>query len=92
MKRKRTGLSLYASKAQRKRKRKGSLKKIGRPRIVRYPRPTKDLDSTIEYKEEDEPVSDDSYCSDSDDETLSQSSTDAGSVLSFHMQHASPGE
>ena len=92
MKRKRTGLSLYASKAQRKRKRKGSLKKIGRPQILHYPRPTKDLDSTIEYEEEQESVSDDSYCGDSDDEPLSHSSMDAGSVLSFHMQHVSPGE
>ena len=86
-----TALSLYASKAQGKRKRKGSLKKIGRPRILHYPRSTKDLDSTIEYEEE-ESVSDDSYCIDSEDESLSQSSTDAGSVSSFHMQHASPSE
>ena len=91
MKKKKTALSLYASKAQRKRKRKGSLKKIGRPWILHYPRSTKDLDSTIEYEEE-ESVSGDSYCINSEDEPLSQSSTDAGSVSSFHTQHASPGE
>ena len=89
MKKKKTALSLYASKAQRKRK--GSLKKIGRPQILHYPRSTKDLDSTIEYEEE-ESVSGDSYCIDSEDEALSQSSMDAGSMSSFHMQHARPGE
>ena len=54
MKRKKTALSMYSSKAQRKRKSKDTGKKIGRSRILHYPRLTKDLDSTIEYEEEEE--------------------------------------
>ena len=94
MKRKKTALSLYSSKVRRKRKKTDTTRRIGRPPILRFPRPTKDLDSTIEY--EDEPMSDDSYYTDhadeeeDDDEALSDETY--GSVSSFQFQHTSNGD
>ena len=53
MKKKKTGLSLYASKNRRKVKKKNG-KRIGRPRTLKFPRLTKDHDITFGYEEEEE--------------------------------------
>ena len=53
MKKKKTGLSLYASKNRQKVKKKNG-KRIGRPRTLNFPRLTKDHDITFGYEEEEE--------------------------------------
>ena len=52
-KKKKTGLSLYASKNRRKVKKKNG-KRIGRPHTLKFPRLTKDHDITFGYEEEEE--------------------------------------
>ena len=52
MKKKKTGLPLYASKNRRKIKKKNG-KRIGRPRTLKFPSLTKDHDITFGYEEEE---------------------------------------
>ena len=53
MKKKKTALSLYASKNRQKIKKKYG-KRIGRPHTLKFPSLTKDHDITFGYEEEDE--------------------------------------
>ena len=96
MGKKKTVLSLYSSKIRRKREKKDTTKRIGRPRVLHFPKPTKDLDSTLPYEDEEEEqaMSDETYCSDAEDEqAMSYESNISSSQdsASFQFQYTNRG-